>query len=227
MNTPGLDPPAANRDTALVARKHALSEQSKRCLHDAVADVESRSSAEVVVTVRARAGFYGHVYLASGAVCAYLMLLVMLFAPPVFELHWIALLELAAFVGGASLMASMPGLSVRLVSKATYEQRLVQAARAVFYELGVSATRKRSGVLVYYASHERRVVVIADIGVLATIPQDMWQAAVDSLQGLVLPRLLDEPASERLATAIRAFGDMLAVHLPREPDDIDELVNVA
>src|SRR4028118_1606064 len=68
--------------------KAFLSDAAKQALTDAVHFVEMRSSAELVVAVRARSGSYLHADLIAGILAALASLIGLLFSPWPFELIW-------------------------------------------------------------------------------------------------------------------------------------------
>jgi putative membrane protein len=107
------------------------------------------------------------------------------------------------------------------------EEAVSTAARSAFVELAVSHTRDRSGVLVYVSLLERRIRVIADVGVKTSMPLAEWKSAAAALEGILQQHDDDAAALEALAEAVESLGPTLAPHLPRRPDDTNELEDVA
>ncbi len=210
-----------------MSRVVPIDEDAKRRVLAAVEAVERRSSAEVVIAVRRAAGGYRHVEYLLGAALAYAMLLVTLFAPPIFELPMIALLVLLSFTCGVAIARVTSALTLRLAGRERVAQRVREAARAAFVECGVSATRERTGILVYVALLERRCVLVPDIGVTSRIPRDAWEATRRAIEGVPISRLFKGAAPEALARALEGAIETLAEHLPRRADDVDELPALA
>ncbi|MCA9714567.1 MAG: hypothetical protein H6713_15885 [Myxococcales bacterium] len=204
-----------------------LDEGTRARLVRAVEAVEARSSVELVIAVRPQAASYLHASLLVGALLSYAALLYMLFAPPIFELVWIALIVAASFAVGTLFGRVAPGLTLRLVGRRRVAGRVLEAARATFVERGVSRTRGRTGVLVYVAQRERRCALVPDIGVSARLPAEVWAELEGRFAALALPRRITAAAIEPLARAIEATGESFERHLPRDEDDINELEDVA
>lgn len=185
--------------------------------------VESASSAEVVVAVRAEADAYPEAGWRAAAALGWLSLVYMLFAPQVFALPWMAAIALAMVVLGIVATRALPSLRRALVGSGRREAMVQRAARSAFVELGVGITRERTGILVLVAVLERRVEVVADAAIHAKVGADALTRATRRLQAA-----LDGPNElEMLATAIEALATVLAGPLPRPHDDIDELEDVA
>ena len=55
-------------------------------------------------------------------------------------------------------------------------------AEALFAELGVWDTENNSGVLVYVELVDRRIEIVADRGIAATVPQPEWEAICRRMQ---------------------------------------------
>src|SRR5690606_38102160 len=96
-------------------------------------------------------------------------------------------------------------------------------ARRCFREQGLTRTRGRTGILLFVALRERRVVVLADAGIHRVLdPDERWEQVVD----LVRAGLRDGRAVEGLEAGVRRCGEILARHVPVDPArDLDELPN--
>ena len=133
---------------------------------------------------------------------------------------WLAGPPLVGAAAGYLLGAVWPALRVRLVHADVAEHRVRLRAFAAFVEQEVFRTGGRTGVLLFLSLLERRVIVLADVGITARVPQEEWDAIV---AGVVAGMRQGRPGSA-LAAAIRRCGDLLAAHdLRRRPDDRDEL----
>jgi putative membrane protein len=209
-----------------VARGAFGLDETKIRVRRAVESVEARSAAEVVVAVRASAGSYVAADCIAGAVLAFAALLFTLYAPPVFALHWIASTVLVAFVAGGAVARAVPPLRLLLAGKAV-DRALADTARALFFDLGVSATRDRTGILVLVAQLEQRCVVLADYGVRNAVPEDAWKAIADRIESALAREGVTAAGVDALVTAIERAGDELATYLPRRDGDVNELEDVA
>lgn len=204
-----------------------LRDEAKTRLQQAVAEVESRSAAEIVVAVRPASGRYGAPGMVLGALLAWAGLGYMLFSDQVFGLWaiqgYVGLLLLLGGALGGGALALWPTL---LGARRTHEH-VTQAAQATFYRLGVSKTRDRSGILVYISLRERRCEVVPDLGVQRAITEEEWRAAVTPLQAVVAARSHRPDGVEGLAKAIAGIAPLVARALPRRADDENELPDLA
>jgi putative membrane protein len=129
---------------------------------------------------------------------------------------------LPAVTGAAAgfLLGRLPLAKRLLVDDDTMERRVRTAADAAFLRGEVFGTRDRTGILVFVALLEHRVVVLADSGIHARVPAERWLAiAQDIVAGI---RRGQAPAA--LVAGIEACAALLAEHaVARRADDRDEL----
>jgi len=197
-----------------------LTDAAKAALLDAVRAVEARSGAEVVVAVRERSGSYLHADLIAGIVAANLVLFYQLFSPWEFSLPLIQVAPTGIGLLVGLVTSITPWARRALTPRRTREAMVRTAARATFVEKGVTATRARTGILVYVAVLERTAEVVADVGVTKAMPAEAWRAATARVEEAA-------GAGDGLAfaAAVAALGDGLAAALPRAADDVNELAD--
>jgi putative membrane protein len=185
----------------------------------AVQDIESGTSAEVVVALRRSAADYRDASYLFGFLVALASLLVMLFAEYAFALVAFPGGMIASFLVGTYVAARIAPVR-RLLTRRSERLRAVQAAaRAAFVDLGVSRTQGRTGILVFVSMFEREVEIVSDIGVDAAGLGEDWTRAVVALRGALRPA----PSFDRFAERLRALAPPLAAALPRAADDVNEL----
>lgn len=194
-----------------------LDDAARTAFAGAIAAVETTSSAEIVVAIRARARVWLHAHLAVGVLAAWIGLGFMLYADHPFGL--VAFLIDPLLVGAlAALASTLSSRLVRALTPATLRRRAVlQAARATFYERGVHHTAQRTGVLVYIAVTEGQAELVADDGVVRAVAPSTWQrlaADVDVAVGR---------GGVATAQALAALAPVLALALPRHVEDVNEL----
>ncbi len=127
------------------------------------------------------------------------------------------LLVIASFGVGALLSAAATGLRRLVVSRKLMDDSVHAAACARFVDQGISATRCRTGVLVYVSLFERRVEIVPDIGIPVDRLGDRWTQGVRSIDAA--PRQGVEP----FVTALQALWPLLAEAVPRAAEDVNEL----
>ena len=135
----------------------------------AVVDAESCTAAEIVVVVRHSSSRWREVDLAVGAAVAFAVLLLLLFHPRPIAVEIMPVDVALAFLGGAVLSASIGPLKRALLPGRRVTETVRAAARAAFVDQGVSRTQGRTGILVYVSTLERRVELVADVGVDAKL----------------------------------------------------------
>lgn len=198
-----------------------LSEPGKQALRGAIETVEGRSSAELVIVVRAASGSYLHADLIAGIVGAMLTLAALLYLPVDFGLH--SFLVDPPLLGLVFALFSwrLPPLRRLLTPRAQRDQRVLQAAQAAFFAKGVRRTSAATGILVYVSQLERRAEVVADHGVLAAVEAGPWQAAVAAID----ERVAAGADAAAVAEAIIGLAALLEPALPRSEDDVNELAD--
>jgi putative membrane protein len=208
---------------------HPLATEAARArLRRAIAHVEERSAAEIVLAVRPASDRYTDVDLAVGALAAWLALVWILFGETVFDLDTIALLVPAVGVVGFYVTRLVAPLRRALARAHRVEAAVDRAARACFVEKRVSFTRGRTGVLVYVSLFERRITVVPDAGVDRSVAAEhrrSWEIALTTL--IALARTTGLRDADALARAIEGLAGPLALALPRSTDDLDELPDFA
>ncbi|PTL83348.1 hypothetical protein [Vitiosangium sp. GDMCC 1.1324] len=194
-------------------------EATKARAADEVKAIEARTAAEVVVAVRAASGNYGHTNYLVGFGLSFLTLVTLLYLPTEFPLEIFPVGMLASFGLGAFASMKLTGLRRRLTSSKLMEESVRTMARSAFVELGISRTSGRTGILVFVSTLERRVEVVADIGVDTAALGREWEEALAKLSAAVASSESPEPFFE----AMRLLAPPLERALPRSVDDINEL----
>jgi putative membrane protein len=193
---------------------------AKRQASDTVEGVEAQTSAEVVISVRRRAGTYRVVAYHFGfalwaAVTAYLLV-----TPRVFSMGAIALDGVAAFLLGVVVCANVDGLLRAVTPKKTRKANVETAARAAFFDLGISRTRGRNGILVFVSTFERTLCVLTDIGIDVAALGTGWEEARRAMDDAI--RRMDW---ESFLAGVEKLGPVLGRAMPRMADDVNELSN--
>ena len=100
----------------------------------------------------------------------------------------------------------------------------VARGSAVFEKLGMTATGRRNGVLVYVATKDRRFAVLGDTGIHEKVGAEFWSDVAAAMGR----RFAAGEFAEGIIQAILRAGDALAAHFPRAgaaDADVDELPN--
>lgn len=135
---------------------------------------------------------------------------------------WVVLPFLICAVAGALLARWSEGVRRWVIGDAVLSLRARQRAERCFLEEEVFATRDRTGILIFVALFEHRVVVMGDGGINRAVPEGAWDHVVDD----VIAGIRERRPAEALIAAITECGRLLEEHrLEIRPDDTDELPN--
>jgi putative membrane protein len=193
-------------------------DEAKRQAAEAVKAVEAQTSAELVVAVRRRSGDYRVVAYHFGFAALALVTLYLLVTPEVYSIGAIAIDALVAFAVGALLCANLEPLSRALTRPATRRRNVEAAARAAFFDLGISKTAQRNGILVFVSTFERTAAVLTDVGIDVTPLGPGWTETSASMNEAVKKKDL-----QGFLAALRRLGPVLATSMPRSAHDVNEL----
>jgi putative membrane protein len=198
----------------------------REAVRAAVAAVEAETGGEVVTYVVGRCGGYRAACWAAAALAASFAAGVAGLAHDLggvwggSGLAWVALPVPLAALAGYALAAAWPWLRRRLTPPGALDDRVEMRAAAAFVEAETFATRDRTGVLIFLALFEHRVVILGDSGIAAKVAPAEWKAISDALAaGIRRGR-----AAPALVEAIAACGRLLVERrVERRPDDLAEL----
>jgi len=203
-----------------------FSKADLEAIRQAVAGAERRTSGEIVPFVVAASDDYAEARwrgaalgALAGALAAALLHDLAGFWGGWFA-AWVVLPPLAG--GAAGFLAAVAWAPVRrlLLDGAAIDRNVRRRAEQAFLAEEVFRTRDRTGILLFLSLFERRVVVLADTGISAVVPQAEWDAVVAGLVSGI--RAGRAPAA--LVEGIAACGAVLERHgVEIRPDDRDEL----
>jgi putative membrane protein len=108
----------------------------------------------------------------------------------------------------------------RMLTPAPLRKAMVhRAAVAQFEALGLTRTRDATGVLLYVNLAHHRAEVLADAGIYAKAPTQVW----DDVVGLLLDGVRCGDVADGFARAATRTGEILSAYLPPRADDANEL----
>lgn len=187
-----------------------------------VDDIETKTSAEIVVAIYPQSGSYRDADLLCGALAAFGWLLFAIFNPWFVHPAWLLPVELGVIFGIGMLTSfNVPKLRNCLTTKQRREEQVRTSAAGQFVEDGVTNTRGRTGLLIYLSRLEQQVEVLADTGILDRVAATAWNETVFELHKAATAA---DPA-EALLTGLGHVGELLASELPASEDNPDEIPN--
>jgi putative membrane protein len=122
------------------------------------------------------------------------------------------------FLAVRYLLAIMP-LRMLVTPRATKARRVRRRAILLFRTAAEARTRGRTGVLIYLSLDEHRAEIVADRAINEKVTPEAWGDAMAAL----IDSIRSGKAGEGLAQAVRQVGSVLALHFPREQEDLNEL----
>jgi len=96
---------------------------------------------------------------------------------------------------------------------------LMERARKVFEKLGMTRTRLRNGVLIYFSLQDRQFTVLGDRGIHEKVGPGFW----DEVVILMTQSFSRGEFTAGLVNGIRLVGGKLQAFFPRGPGDLNEL----
>lgn len=214
-----------------------LSEADHARISAAVAQAELLSSGEIVTILADRSDGYTDVALAWSALVAFLALAALVIAPDFYtglydhlladwghEWSPRALLALAAGVAALKFLAMLvlqwwQPLKFWLVPAPIRTMRVHAAAVRAFRIGAERRTTGRTGILIYLSMREHRAEIVADEAIATRVDPGVWADAMSAM----LAELRQGRIAEGMAAAVDRVGAILALHVPRGADDVNEL----
>ena len=128
-------------------------------------------------------------------------------------------LDDAKIVAAIASAEQMTSGEIRVYVSHKVREDAVAAARIRFVKLGMTRTRERNAVLIYFAPRTRQFAIWGDIGVHEKCGQELWTGIASQMTPLLKAGRFTEAVTE----AVQRVGAALAHHFPRRSDDKNEL----
>lgn len=186
----------------------------------AVGEAERRTSGEIVTVILPRANDYAGARWALAiafGLCATALLVLFRVGLTPMLLLWVELLA----IGVGYALGLIPALIRILVPHHVQSQEVHHRALEMFHTRGLTHTRDRTGVLLLVSLLERRVQILADVGIHRAVPEGTWDGVIARLIAAIGRHSL----ATGICTAIQECGNLLAERFPPRPDDTNELPN--
>jgi putative membrane protein len=214
-----------------------LSEADHQAVRRAVAAAEADTAGEIVTVVADRSDGYTDVALVWAAAVAFTAIAVLTFWPDFYlglvdrilgkwNAEWTprGILGLALFVAiakfaGMWLIQLWQPLKFLLIPGPIKSRRANTLALSIFKVGAERRTTGRTGILIYLSMRERRAEIVADEAIASKVAPEVWGEAMAAM----LAELKRGNCGAGMAAAVEHVGKVLAEHLPRELDDVNEL----
>ncbi len=137
-------------------------------------------------------------------------------------LWWLLLPVVVGMLSGGLAAARISWLRRRLIAGELLAHRVSQRAESAFLEEEVFSTNERTGILIFVALFEHRVVVLGDSGINSVVEPTEWQEIIDHM----VEELGHGRPAEALVRGVADCGRLLERRgVEIRPDDRDELAN--
>jgi putative membrane protein len=193
--------------------------EEKQRIKGAILDVERYTMGEVAVMVVDRSSLYVEAEILGGL---FLGSFIALIATAVYldSSLWLYIpLSFFLFFPCRVLFRRMSHIGAAFIGKKRKEGAVKERALKAFYEKGLYRTKGQTGVLFFLSLLERKVWVLADKG----IHEKIEQQRLNRIANLVSVGVRGGRACEALIEAIGEVGELLRLHFPAEPGNVDEL----
>ncbi len=202
--------------------RHVLGDDGAERIETAIAEAESHTSGEIVPILVRRSSTVGHVSLVGFTLLLLGMFLIDL--PAILAdlggPYWIWLGACWLLAGGLALGLQRLDIVQRLLTPRLDQMQQVNLrAQIEFYELGISQTRDRTGILLFVSLMEHRAVVLADHSIAEKLDAEVWQELVD----LMIRGVKRGDLAAGMTEAVQRCGELLSAHFPIAENDINEL----
>ncbi len=208
-----------------------ISEQDAQRISQAIREVESKTTGELVTVIADAADEYYFIPMLWATLIAFLIPGSLYFLPVVARIFglddgwggrpdfWMAYtIQMAVFIVLALLFRWRP-LRMRLIPGFIKRRRARRLAYEQFVMQGVHLTRQRTGILFFVYVAEHYVEIIADEGVAGDVDNALWQAVVDEF----VLRVRAGQVVEGFLFAIDECGKQLIEHFPAGQGNVNEL----
>lgn len=95
----------------------------------------------------------------------------------------------------------------------------ISRAEKVFEKLGMTGTKHRNGVLIYFSLAKRAFVILGDSGIHEKVGEGFWQEVASTLTR----RFSEEDFLGGLLAGIERVGEKLKKYFPHEKGNLNEL----
>jgi putative membrane protein len=185
-----------------------ITKEDRAAIAAAIRAAEQRTSGQIVCVLMRSSSEYFYVPVLWAALLALVTPWPLIMLTP-WSVQRIFLLQIAVFAL-AVLVLSWPRLRIALVPRTVRRARAHRAAIEQFLAHGLTATRDRTGVLIFVSLAERYARIIADEGIAAKVSNREWQEAIDALTA----HMRDGRIAQGFIAAIERCGTVLAAHAP-------------
>jgi putative membrane protein len=198
-----------------------FSDTDKKRIEEAVKQAESKTSGEIVPMCLANSDFYPAAHYRSAFVFSFIIATAFYYkwGTSLDSMWFFSIIIIGMILG--YFAAYLPFVKkIFLIKKETAEE-VYQRALQAFLENNLHNTRDRTGILIMISVLEKRIEVLADIGINDKATSETWNNLVSNLT----TQITNKKITDGLVEAITTCGNILEEHFPIKHDDTNELSN--
>ncbi len=197
-----------------------LKDISKEKIHQAISEVETKSSCELVAVLTQKSSDYTTIVILVASLIALLLPAFLLVWKPNMEALYIYEIQVVTFVI-TYLLFSIDKIQQILIPKKILHKQASAKAHESFMTLGLDQTTNHQGVMIFVSIFEHFVEIIVDSGVNNKLSNHIWQDIIDDF----ITDVKNEDFEKGYIKAIKAIEKILKVEFPIHDNDKNELSN--
>lgn len=117
------------------------------------------------------------------------------------------------------LLANIPFVDRLIIPKRVRNRTVYNKAIKTFVHSGVYKTKHNTGILLFFSIFERKIQIIADVGIASKIPHETWKDLASSLA----EGFKSKDPTQIIINSIVECGELLAKEFPCQKENPNEL----
>lgn len=205
-----------------------LSDQNKKDIEQAIADLELKTSGEIIVYIaKSSHAYLQGLWIPTTLSCIISLLTIYTLShfwllPKNFGINEVIIITLGIITLTSTLFSFVKPLRLLFTKRNDIEEEVLQKAQSIFIEEDIFNTIDRTGILIFISQLERKVIILGDKGINAKITQSDW----DNILQLVVTGVKTKAITPRLIEAIKLCEKLLLDNgFNVRKDDVNELSN--
>lgn len=213
--------------------KRCINQNDQLEIEQKIAEIESKSSAEIICAIATESGRYDQAESIIGLLFSLLFLAVAESVYSSFEIEsytgepvlipfgWQTFAIVFGFFIGLTATSLWKPLRSVFVLSSEKNDEVLRAANHIFFTQRIRSTAQQNGMLIYISLFERKIVVRADDGILKIISENELNSIIQS----IIPTLKNKKWKNTFLSILNLIEPKLVEDLPLKNDDRNELSN--
>lgn len=198
-----------------------LNETQKEKISSLIAQIETKSSAELVAVVAKKSGSYKFLW---AFVAFFVMFVLSFFVLSFFQITTNFLFlwgQLFVFCTTYLFFYMYEDFFIQFLPKRYRHQKAWDNAYKNFHNLGLNKTKTKAAIMFYVSLDEKYVAIITDSAIKAKLDDRYWEEIV----AFFIKDVKEDKLADGYIRAIGSCGKILIEKFPIKKDDINELSN--